>query len=81
MVEPSSINWQYITKQLEYINRDHIATHTILFNLKMALFFSFSDITDIIILLTQSHLSIAQASSSFKHLNTRMVPYMPNPPL
>ena len=40
MVEPCSISWQYIMKQLEYVTKDHIAMHTILFKLKMALFFS-----------------------------------------
>ena len=39
MVEPCSIRWLYITKQLEYVTKDHVATHTILFKLKMALFF------------------------------------------
>ena len=32
---------QYITKQLEYVTKDHIATHTILNKLKTTLFFSF----------------------------------------
>ena len=41
MVEPCSIHNNYILKQLEYITKDHIATHTILFiKLKTALFFS-----------------------------------------
>ena len=31
---------RYITKQLEYVTKDHIAMHTILFTLKTALFFS-----------------------------------------
>ena len=30
----------YISKQLEYVTKDHIVTHTILFKLKMALFLS-----------------------------------------
>ena len=41
IVEPGSISRYYITKQLEYVTKDHIATHTILFKHKMALFFSF----------------------------------------
>ena len=32
---------QYITKQLKYITKDHLAMNTILNKLKMALFFSF----------------------------------------
>ena len=40
-VEQYSISRQYITKQLEYVTKDHIAMHTILFILKTALFFSF----------------------------------------
>ena len=38
-----SISRWYINndKQLEYITKDHIATHTILNKLKTALFFSF----------------------------------------
>ena len=35
----------------------------------MALFFFLSGITDILLLITQSHLSRAQASSSFKCFN------------
>ena len=31
---------QYITKQLEYVTKDHITMYTILFKLKRALFFS-----------------------------------------
>ena len=31
----------YITKQLEYVTKDHLAMHSILFKLKMALFISF----------------------------------------
>ena len=30
MVEPCIISQLYITKQLEYVTKDHIATHTIL---------------------------------------------------
>ena len=37
-MEPCSINHQYITKQLEYITKDHIATHTILNKLKTTLY-------------------------------------------
>ena len=40
MVEPCSISWQYIMKHLKYVTKDYIAMHTILFKLKMALFFS-----------------------------------------
>ena len=40
MVEPCSMSQHYITKQLEYIAKDHIAMHTILFKLKQTLFFS-----------------------------------------
>ena len=40
-VEPCRISCQYITKQLEYVTKDHIAMHTILNKLKMTLFFSF----------------------------------------
>ena len=31
----------YVTKQLEYVTKDHIAMHTILLMLRTALFFSF----------------------------------------
>ena len=31
----------HITKQLEYVTKDHIAMHTLLFTLKTALFFSY----------------------------------------
>ena len=41
MVEPCTISRYYIMKQLEYVTKDHIARHTILFQLKTALFFSF----------------------------------------
>ena len=71
MVEPCSIIRQYITKQLEYVTKDHIATHTILFMLKTALFFSFLVVwNNIILLITWSRLSVAQASSSFNRLDT-----------
>ena len=36
----ASVTSTYITKQLEYITKDYIAMYTILFMLKMALFFS-----------------------------------------
>ena len=39
--QPCSMSRQYITKQLEYITKDHIVMHIILFMLKTALFFSF----------------------------------------
>ena len=39
--EPYIVSQLYITKQLEYVTKDHLATHTILFKLKTALFFSF----------------------------------------
>ena len=39
-MEPCIISQLYITKQLEYITKDHLAMHTILFKLKTALFFS-----------------------------------------
>ena len=39
MVKPCSISWHYITKQLEYVTKYHLAAHTILFKLKTALFF------------------------------------------
>ena len=46
----------YITKQLEYVNKDHTAMHTILFMFKMALFFSFLSgmtvLNNIILLIT-----------------------------
>ena len=41
LVEPCIISQLYITNQLEYVTKDHLATHTLLFKLKMALFFSF----------------------------------------
>ena len=40
MLEPCSISQQCIKKQLEYVTKDHIAIHTILFEFKMALFCS-----------------------------------------
>ena len=40
-VEPCSISLQYITKQLEYVTKDHIAMYTKLFMLKTTLFLSF----------------------------------------
>ena len=58
-------------KQLEYVTKYHIAMHTILLQLEIVLFFSFlvACITKIILLIIQSHLLAAQASSSFKHLD------------
>ena len=41
LVEPCIICQLYITKQLEYVTKDHLAMHTILFKLKTVLFFSF----------------------------------------
>ena len=41
LVKPCIISQLYITEQLEYATMDHLAMHTILFQLKMALFFSF----------------------------------------
>ena len=41
LVESCIISQLYFTKQLEYVTKDHIAMHTILLKLKMALFFSF----------------------------------------
>ena len=41
LVEPCIISQLYFTKQLEYVTKDHIATHTILFKFRTALFFSF----------------------------------------
>ena len=41
LVEPCIISQLYITKQLEYVTKEHIAMHTILFKLKTALFFNF----------------------------------------
>ena len=41
LVEPCIISQLYIAKQLEYVTKDHLATHTMLFTLKTALFFSF----------------------------------------
>ena len=38
LVEPCSISWHYIMKQLEYSTKDHIVMYTILLNLKQ--FFS-----------------------------------------
>ena len=35
-MEPCIISQLYITKQLECVTKDHLATHTILFKLKMA---------------------------------------------
>ena len=73
LVEPCIISQLYITKQLEYVTTDHLAVHTILFKLKMALFFTFLVITvfnNSILLITRSRLYITQASSSFKHLDT-----------
>ena len=34
MVEPCSISRKDITKQLEYVTKDHIATHALLFKQK-----------------------------------------------
>ena len=51
-----------------------IAMYTKIFKFQMALFFSFYSslvlLNNIIVLITQSHLSTAQASSSLKWLNT-----------
>ena len=63
MVEPYIISQLYITKQLEYITKDRLATHTIIFKLKTALFFSF-------LVVPRNCLYVAQASSSFERLNT-----------
>ena len=41
LVEPCIASQLYITKQLEYVTKDHLAMHAILFKLKTALFFSF----------------------------------------
>ena len=41
LVELCIISQLYITKQLEYVTKDHIETNTILFKLKTALFFSY----------------------------------------
>ena len=41
MVEPCSVCWYYVTKQLEYVIKDHTAMRTTLFKLKTALFFNF----------------------------------------
>ena len=41
MVETCGISQQYITKHLEYVTKDHIAMHTIVFKLKTALFLRF----------------------------------------
>ena len=76
MIEPCSISQQNVRKQLEYIIKDQIATHTILFNLKWLYFLSGITIqNNIILLITQSHLSVTQASSSFKHLDTHTTTY------
>ena len=79
MVEPRRSLGQYITKQLEYGTKNHIETHTILFNLKrLYSFVSLSGITvlnKIILLIAQSRLSVTQASSSFKRLVTRTPTY------
>ena len=39
-MEPCSIDNKYISKQLEYVTKDHISMNTILFKLKMVSFFS-----------------------------------------
>ena len=44
MVEPCRIRWYHITKQLEYVTKDHIAMHTIFFKLKTDLLFSFLEV-------------------------------------
>ena len=77
-MEPYIISQLYITKQLEYFTKDYLAMHTILLKLKTALFFSFlvvyvTVLNNIILLITQSRLYVAQASSSFKHLDTGML--------
>ena len=41
MLETSSNSRYYIAKQLEYVTKDHIAMHAILFKLTTALLFSF----------------------------------------
>ena len=41
MVLPCSTSRWYVTKRLECVAEDHIATHTVLFRLKKALFFGF----------------------------------------
>ena len=65
---------QYITKQLEYVTKDHIATHTILCKLKMVPFFNLLNgitaLNNIILLIIQSCLYVPQASSSFKCCDT-----------
>ena len=70
-----TIHHQYITKQLEYVTKDHLKMHIIILKLKTALFFSFlvvyvTVLNNIILLITRSHLYVAQASSSFKYLDT-----------
>ena len=77
MVEPCSISLQYIMKQLEYATKGHIAMHKILFKLKgfTLQFLSGTCITDITLLVTRNCLSVAQASSSFKCLNTCTLMY------
>ena len=67
------------THQLEYITKGHIAIHTILFQIKngiiLLILSGIAVLNNIVLIITQSHLSIAQVSSSFKHLNTRMFRY------
>ena len=73
-VEQCSIGHLYITKQLEYVTKDHIAIHTILNKLKTTLFFSFLVVNCLnnILLITWSCFSVAQASSSFNCLDMCM---------
>ena len=61
-----------ILKQLEYFTKGHKAMQTMLFNLKWLFLVPFSSLVlllflnNVIVLMTRSHLSVAQASSSFK---------------
>ena len=61
---------------LEYVTKGHVATHIILFSiLKGCILSILSGITvlnNIVLLITKGHLSIAQASSSFKYLDSPM---------
>ena len=83
MVEPCSIS-NIITKQLEYVTKDHIATHTILCKFKMVPFFNLlSGITvlnNIILLIIQSCLYVPKPALLLS-IVIHIKPHKPHPPL
>ena len=79
MVEPCSIIWLYITKQLEYV-KDRITMYTILFTF-IKVISGITILDNMISLITLSCLSVAQASCSFKRLDISTQPHMSHLPL